>query len=71
MEWIKLEIGNLPTSKVLAANFAKGTHGYKEKILGYVFSIGGVINCNANETLENCTHYIDINKYDIKENNIT
>jgi hypothetical protein len=66
MKWIKLEIGNLPEHEVLAANFAKETYGYKEKSIGYVFDNGEMISCDATELLENCTHYIDINKHDIE-----
>ena len=66
MEWIKLKIGNLPEGGILAANFTKGTYGYKEKNLGYVFDNDEMISCDATELLENCTHYIDINKHDIE-----
>ena len=65
MNWIKLEIGTLPEGEILCANFAKGTYGYREKIIGYAFDNDDTISCEGNELLENCTHYIDLNKYDI------
>ena len=60
MEWIKLEI------EVLAANFKKSSYGYKEKNMGYLYKEGLMICCDGDELLENCTHYIDINKHDIE-----
>ncbi len=66
MEWIKLEFDTMPKNEVLAANFAKGTYGYKEKIVGYVNFDGEIFSCESAELLENCTHYIDINKHDIE-----
>lgn len=68
MEWIKINPDNLPASEILAANFKPGTYGYTEKLLGYLSSDNGDISCeNDSEFLENCSHYIDINKYDVKE----
>lgn len=68
MNWEKINTANLPEGEVLAANFKAGTYGYTEKLLGYLHMDGDVICCeNDNEVLENCTHYIDINKHDIKE----
>ena len=67
MEWIEINPNRLPDHEVLAANFRLGTYGYKEKILGYLSrdGDGGVTAESDNEVLENVTHYIDINKFDI------
>lgn len=66
MKWIKINKNELPENEVLAANFKEGTYGYKEKIIGYLSDENGDISCESdNEFLENCTHFIDINKYDI------
>ena len=69
MEWIKLNENNLSEKIVLAANFKKGTYGYKEKKIGHLYydEGGDFFGCVDNsEQLENCTHYIDIDKYDIE-----
>ena len=65
MKWIKLENENLPGHVVLAANFKKGTYGYREKNIGYLFGDDEMIICDGIELLENCTHYIDMDNYDI------
>jgi hypothetical protein len=69
MEWIKIDPNNLPDREVLAANLKKGTYGYTEKNLGYLElsdnEYEGVICNNEYEELHNCTHYIDIHKFDI------
>ena len=66
MEWKKIDANNLPDFEVMAANFEPGTYGYKEKIIGYLGVSGGVIQCEREgEILSNCTHFIDINQYDI------
>lgn len=66
MEWIKIDKSNLPDNEVIAANFQILTYGYKEKLLGYISIQDDEIICeNDNEILQNCTHYIDINKYDL------
>ncbi len=65
MKWIKLG-SELPSVEVLAANFREGTFGYKEKMMGYVDIDDGVVTCDSgHEILENCTHYIDLNEFDI------
>lgn len=67
MEWIKLNKENLPEHEVLAANFKPRTYGYNEKLIGYLNYEDGEIVCeNEHEVLEGCTHYIDINKHDVK-----
>ena len=66
MEWIKLDYGTMPTKEVLAGNFAKGTYGYKEKVMGYVNFDGQTFSCEGAELLENCTHYVDLSKFDIE-----
>jgi len=69
MDWVTINTDNLPEGEVLAANFKPKTYGYTEKLIGYIsINDEGVICCeNDNEVLENCTHFIDINKYDVKE----
>ncbi len=71
MEWILIDKENLPEGEVLAANFKKGSYGYKEKLLGYLHledsSHGKTIRCeNSFEELDDCTHYIDIHKFDVE-----
>ena len=67
MEWTKLNIEDLPENEVLAGNFKKGTYGYKEKLIGYLSDNIDYITCeNENELLNNCTHYIDINKENVE-----
>jgi len=71
MEWIELNKNRLPEKEVLAANFLPGTHGYKEKLLGYLHLAKNqdskkYIVCESEyEVLLNCTHYIDINSFDL------
>lgn len=66
MKWIKINKNELPENEVLAANFKEGTHGYKEKIIGYLYYENDVILCEKDSAiLKNCTHFIDIDKYDI------
>lgn len=68
MEWIKINRDKLPDNEVLAANFEPRTFGYTEKLLGSLHIDNGIVCCeNSNEILENCTHYIDIHKHDIKQ----
>lgn len=66
MEWIKLNKENLPEGEILAANFKVDTYGYKEKIIGYLYVNNDNVECDGGEILENCTHYIDINNFDLK-----
>jgi hypothetical protein len=69
MEWIPVTPDDLPGREVLAANFQKGTYGYKEKILGYLSanddSVTGVSAEGESAALENVTHYVDIHKFDL------
>ena len=66
MEWIEIkDKNNLPEEEVLAANFAKGTFGYKEKIVGYLDLINDhghivVICCGERIILSDITHYIKL-----------
>jgi len=64
MEWILIDKDNLPEGEVLAANFKKGTYGYSEKLIGYLYE--DMICSSDDEQLENCTHYIEINKHDVE-----
>ena len=66
MFWIKLNIKNLPKNKVLASNFRKKSYGYKEKLIGYLVIENDSIVCESDsEVLSNCTHFVDISKYDL------
>ena len=70
MKWIPIDPDNPPDGEVLAANFAPGTHGYSEKLLGYLYflesSEGEKVICEDDQQLiYGCTHYIDINKHDL------
>lgn len=67
MNWIKIDLENLPTGIVLAANFKEDTFGYKDKMIGYIYLYDdGLLCCESDrEVLENVTHYIDINKFDL------
>jgi hypothetical protein len=39
MQWRVIDKSSLPTKEVLAANFKRGSYGYKEKIVGYSFCV--------------------------------
>lgn len=66
MEWIKIDTDNLPKHEVLCANFEPRTYGYREKLIGYLSNENGDISCESeSEMLEGCTHFIDINKFDL------
>ena len=67
MKWIEINKSNIPENEVLAANFEKNTYGYKEKIIGYLSkNDNDFIDCeNDNQLLENATHYVDINTFDL------
>lgn len=62
IEWLLIDSDNLPKGEVLAGNFKEKTFGYREVLLGGLYKgAQGFVRCeNANEILENCTHYIDI-----------
>lgn len=72
MEWIGLTEkykDNLPLHEVLAANFNPTSPQYKQKVIGqllYGDPKEGFVCWNVDHYLENCTHYIDINKWDIE-----
>lgn len=62
--WISVK-ERLPAGEVLAANFATGTYGYKEYIIGYVFppivtEPGGYYAENGYETLHDVTHWMPL-----------
>jgi len=68
MEWTVLDKEKIPQGEILAANFKPKSYGYKEKLLGYLYydETEEMITCESgSEVLENCTHYIDLSKYDI------
>lgn len=62
--WISVK-DELPKSEVLAANFAPGTHGYKECIIGFVSGercteSGGCVAENDYEILNDVTHWMPL-----------
>lgn len=64
-------MNNIPQGEVLAANFRPGGYGYKEKIIGSLRvetkAYRQVLICeDEHQQLENCTHFIYINKFDIE-----
>ena len=60
MKWISVE-DSLPETECLAANFAKGTYGYKEYIIGYVSTDELFHKCETDrELLENVTHWMPL-----------
>jgi hypothetical protein len=66
MKWININANKLPLGEVIAANFRPFTYGYKEKLIGSLYSKDGMVVCeNEYELLENCTHYILLSKFDI------
>ena len=66
MKWIEINPEKLPEIEVLGANFKPGTYGYKEKLIGWLGKNAEGIYCDDEyQILENCTHYIDIHKFDI------
>lgn len=69
MNWIKININKLPKGEVLAANFKPYSYGYKEKLIGYLsVTDEGNVDCEDDYTmLSDCTHYIPINDFDLKE----
>jgi len=66
MKWLIINKDDLPIGEVLAANFNSGTYGYKEKALGYLEEDNGMIVCDGAERLDNCTHYIDLDRFNNK-----
>ena len=68
MEWIKIDKDNLPKNEVLAGNFKKGDFDYGGKLIGWLrVNDKGIICCESHELLEDCTHYIDIHKFNPTE----
>lgn len=67
-EWISVKDG-VPDGEVLAANFAPGTYGYKEYIIGYVSKVkctepgwykGKCYAENDHEIIDNVTHWMPL-----------
>ena len=58
--WISVE-ERLPEGEVIAANFAPGTYGYKEYLLGYVHKHDDLYYAeNPFEILNTVTHWMPI-----------
>ena len=58
--WISVE-ERLPEGEVIAANFAPGTYGYKEYLLGYVHKHDDLYYAeNSFEILNTVTHWMPI-----------
>ena len=68
MEWIKLDMDNLPDNEVIAVCFENGSNFWAHKLIGYVFGNGEFISCEDGDSnlICDCTHYIDIHKFDFK-----
>lgn len=65
INWKKIDPKKLPNKEVIAANFEKGTHGFKEKLIGYLSKDHGQVICESeNEILQNCTHYCELDRDD-------
>jgi hypothetical protein len=64
MHWLPIDPDNLPEGEVLAARFGDG---FNFKHLGYLsLNQRCIIMCIKNNSiLTGCTHYIDINKFDL------
>lgn len=69
-KWISVK-DRLPDGEVLAANFAPGTYGYKEYIIGYVSQVkctepdwykGKCYAENDHEILDNVTHWMPLSE---------
>jgi hypothetical protein len=70
MQWKIIDPTNLPEGEVLAANFQPRTYGFQEKLLGYLNAERedeGICCDDDNGFLSHCTHYIDINAFDMGE----
>ena len=68
IKWTKIDKENLPEETVLAANFKPYTYGYTEKVIGYLHIDDDVVKCeNEYEVLEGCTHFVEINEFDVKD----
>lgn len=69
MKWIKISVDKMPNREVLAANFKKGTSGYMDKIIGYIYKNSGMETMfalsNDLEVLKNVTHYIVIDDIEL------
>lgn len=61
----------LPEGEVLAGDFAPGTIGFKELLVGWLKEEGGIVYCdNDNDFLNSVTHYIPIHDIDIYINRL-
>jgi len=66
MIWIPINPDELPEGEVLAANFKMGSYGYREKLVGWIGRINEPFCESDAALLPDVTHYIDINKFDVK-----
>ena len=62
-KWISVE-DNVPDTEVIAINMLKGTYGYEEMLIGYVFPCASYESGYGAEndyvTLENVTHWMPL-----------
>lgn len=67
MHWLPIDPDNLPEGEVLAGNFDKDSGYYKDKMIGKVRRVeDNMVRCKDRiGYMMFCTHYIDINKFDL------
>lgn len=70
--WVELTVDNRPEGEVLAANFKPRTHGYREKLVGYIglqdYHADGSPHFFAQSDdveLDNVTHFIYLKHFDL------
>lgn len=69
LQWVPIDPENLPEHNVLAACFDKNSAFYGHKMIGLLMENNAYykVTCdNESEHIGTCTHYIDINNYDIE-----
>ena len=71
VKWHEVIPNQLPEGEVLAGDFAPGTIGFKELLVGWLKEEGGIVYCdNDNDFLNSVTHYIPIHDIDIYINRL-
>lgn len=67
MHWLPIDPDNLLEGEVLAGNFDKDSGYYKDKMIGKVRRVeDNMVRCKDRiGYMMFCTHYIDINKFDL------
>lgn len=71
VRWHEITSGELPEGEVLAGNFAPGTTGFKDLLVGWLGQNGKDVYCdNDHDFLNNVTHYIPIRDIDLYSNRL-